>query len=225
MLCAPSSVEEVEALVAAMPAPADGKDASPEAIEAAAEKILATWDRPKDGTSVTIDELRPVVDEVVDRAMAGRPLPKDGKDGVGLAGALKDHEGCLVLTLTDGAIAKLGRVDGEPGKDGLDGLGFDDIEIAYDGERRFAFKLVQGERVKEFAFRLPIPINREVFKDGRQYEAQDEVTFGGSTWQARRDTSARPGMSDDWFLKNKKGRDGKDGVVTEPKPKTPVKVT
>lgn len=142
----------------------------------------------------------------------------DGLDGVGMVGALIDRDGELVITSSDGAVKSVGRV---VGKDGAPGLGFDDMEVAYDGERRFVIRLVQGERVKEFPFRLPIPINREVFKDGHPYEAQDEVTFGGSTWQARRETQAKPGTNDDWFLKNKKGRDGRDGRDLGPPPPAP----
>lgn len=57
-----------------------------------------------------------------------RGLPGDagapGRDGVGLAGALIDRSGVLVLTLTDGTTRELGAVigkDGEPGPRGEPG--------------------------------------------------------------------------------------------------------
>ena len=47
-----------------------------------------------------------------------------GDTGVGVAGAVIDREGNLVLTLSDGKAVNLGAVvgkDGEPGRDGVDG--------------------------------------------------------------------------------------------------------
>ena len=46
-----------------------------------AERILAGWDRPQDGKSVTVEELSPLVEESVQRAVAALPVPVDGKDG------------------------------------------------------------------------------------------------------------------------------------------------
>ena len=51
------------------------------------------------------------------------------------------------------------------------------------------------------------------------------MTWGGSLFIAQADTEAKPETNDDWKLAVKRGRNGKDGVVTEPKPKTPVKLT
>ena len=48
------------------------------------------------------------------RPIGALPVPKDG---VGLTGALIDHEGSLVLTLSDGTTKALGRVKGTDGRD------------------------------------------------------------------------------------------------------------
>lgn len=91
-------------------------------------------------------ELEPIVSVHVDRAIAARPKPVDGKDGksltaedvapliqaevtkaagnlrsgtdgVGITGALVDQDGVLRLTWSDGSMQKCGRVVGDPGKD------------------------------------------------------------------------------------------------------------
>ena len=44
-----------------------------------------------------------------------------GADGRGIADAMIDADGCLILTFTDGSTKSLGRVIGRDGKDGRDG--------------------------------------------------------------------------------------------------------
>lgn len=185
-----------------------------------------------------------VVGEKGDKGDPGDPGPagdpgkdgangKDGADGVGLAGAVIDRSGNLILTLTDGSTRDLGIVvgrdgqKGEPGqdgKDGADGLGFDDLEVVHDGLRAFTFRFAKGEKVKEFPFTLPVVLDCGVFKSGETYAAGDGVTWGGSFWIAQKDTMEKPGEGDGWRLAVKKGRDGKDGVMKAEKPKQPLKV-
>lgn len=100
--------------------------------------------------------------------------------------------------------------DGVNGKDGTDGLGFDDIDITHDGERGFTIAVVRGERRKEFTFQIPVVLERGVFKTGHEYERGDGVTADGSYWIAQKNApSGKPGHSPDWRLAVKKGRDGK----------------
>ena len=92
------------------------------------------------------DELATLVNLEVTEAVSQIPAPKDGdpgdkgepgKDGVGLAGALIDRDGNLVVTLANGEAKNLGQVvgkDGDPGKDGTDGIGFESLEVSFDGE-------------------------------------------------------------------------------------------
>lgn len=151
----------------------------------------------------------------------------DGKDGVGFASAVITEDGSLLVTLTDGTTKAIGRVVGAPGrdgaqglpgrsgldgKDGLDGLGFDDIQVEHDGERRFTFKFARGGREKTFgAFTIPAMIHRGVWIEGKAYEAGDVVTWAGSGWIAKTDTTQKPGDgSPDWLLAIKRGRDGRD---------------
>jgi integrin beta 3 len=145
-----------------------------------------------------------------------------GDTGVGLAAAVIDRNGGLVITMSDGSVAHLGPVIGRDGKDGAkgadgkdgkDGLGFEDLEIVYDGERTFAFKLQRGDQIKKFEFDVPITLYRGVFKEGNEYHRGDVVTFGGSTWHCNNHTKDKPGETiKAWTLQTKRGRDGKDGA-------------
>lgn len=138
----------------------------------------------------------------------------DGKDGIGLASALIDRDGELVITTTDGGIAKLGRVngkDGEAGKPGLDGLGFDDLNVTHDGERGFTLVFAKGEQRKEFAFALPVLIYRGVFREGLDYVRGDTVTWDNSGWHCNKPTRDKPGHSDHWSLVARRGSDGRQG--------------
>ncbi|WP_205908853.1 hypothetical protein [Metarhizobium album] len=191
--------------------------------------------QPKDGVSVTIEEMRPVIDIAVDAAVKALPPRIDGKDGVGLAGAFIDRSGSLVVTLTDGKAVHLGEVVGKDSderllqekidqrfaalpkpRDGVDGLGFDDLQATFDGEKTIRLSFVRGGQSKEFAFTLPIVIDRGVYKDGHSYTAGDGVTWGGSFWIAQSDTNEKPDSGKGWRLAVKKGRDGRHGDPGKP---------
>jgi len=203
----------------------------------------------KDGSSVAAEDVLPALEKRVDDFLAAIPVPengKDGKDGIngkdGAAGEkgepgrdgldVKDlfraEGGILVATMSDGRVKELGRfvgndgAPGEPGKDGTDGLGFDDLSIEYDGEKSFAFKVTKGERVKEFAFTLPVVIDRGIFAQGKAYQVGDGVTWGGHYWIAQKDTSEKPDAGPDWRLAVKRGRDGKTFTVKVNDQKKPV---
>lgn len=72
----------------------------------------------------------------------------------------------------------------------------------------------RGDQVKRFDVKFPVPIYRGVYVSGQSYEKGDCVTFGGSQWIAKLDTSEKPGGDAGaraWQLSVKVGRDGKDG--------------
>ena len=97
------------------------------------------------------------------------------------------------------------------GKDGVDGVGFDDLTVEQDGARTFKLRFVRGERVKEFTFSLPVVLDCGVYVAAKQYTAGDAVSFGGSLWIAQKDSPGKPGDVDSgWRLAVKKGRDGRD---------------
>jgi hypothetical protein len=109
----------------------------------------------------------------------------------------------------------LDGIDGKPGRDGIDGMGFEDLTFEHDGERTVNWRFARGERVREGSFVFPVPIHRGVWQEGA-YTRGDTVSFGGSTWIARTDTTGKPEQSPDWRLSTKRGRDGKDGAAGKP---------
>ena len=149
-------------------------------------------------------------------------------DGVGLAGAMIDRSGALVVTLTNGQLRELGQVVGKDGAPGRDGSDLTALSIDYDGARTLTVKGVAGE-VKHC---LPIPMDKGYWSDGRVCERHDIVTHDGIAWIALRDTREAPSVAakEDWRIFARKGRDGKDGrngidktapVDLEPKPRKP----
>jgi len=210
--------------VAALPPARDGKDADPidpdeirSMVADIVQPAIAAIPLPQDGKSVTVDDVRPMIEDAVAKAVSALPKAKDGeagKDGVGLAGAVIDRDGSLVVTLTNGDTKQLGRVvgkDGEQGQkgaDGHDGVGFDDLDMVED-ERGILLRFAKGDLVREFA--LPVVIDRGVYREGTEYRKGSGVTWAGSFWIAQRDNPGKPDTADSgWRLAVKKGQNGKD---------------
>lgn len=117
-LPAPPPAVEVGAVVAdAVAAELGELRAAIKAIELASElpdipaliaDAVAALPPPKPGKSVTVDDVRPLIESLV----ADLPKPEPGAPGVGLASALIDHAGRLVVTLSDGSTQELGPVVG-----------------------------------------------------------------------------------------------------------------
>lgn len=215
--------------VAALPPPPPGRDGTSVTIDdllgpidAAVERHVAALPPAPagqdgaPGRDADPERTRAMVEEIVAAAVEKIPTPRDG---VGLAGALKDDEGRLVLTLSDGTMVKLGRVDGAPGKDGADGrdgLGFDDLAVVEEGGA-FVLRFTRGETVKEFTLARPTLADayRGVWSAGA-FKRGDVVTSGGSLWIAMADTEGKPEACDDWKLAVKRGRDGREVVRLAP---------
>jgi hypothetical protein len=171
----------------------------------------------------------------LDERIAALPVPKDGrdgKDGVGIAGALIDREHRLLLTLSDGTVRDLGivvgkdGVPGTPGRDGKDGLSFESfvLEPEFDGQRtaRLRWTDAKGnEQTREW--RLPIVTYKGVWRADVSYEVGDSVSRGGSCWIATANTSEPPAEgASGWVLSTKRGRDGRDGTPGERGPEGPA---
>lgn len=193
---------------------------------------VAKIPRPEDGKSITIAEVEPVLQGMVDKAVERIPKPKDG---IGLTGGLIDQDGNLVLTATDGSTKMVGRVAGTNGVDvdmervtslikaevaaipkpenGKDGLGFEDLTVEQESERRFVIRFNRSDRVKEFGFDIPVMIYRGLFQLGTKYERGDTVTWAGSLWHCEAPTADKPGADNpNWKLAAKRGRDAKEPV-------------
>ena len=127
------------------------------------------------------------------------PAGRDGRDGVpGPSG----QKGDVGERGTDGT-------HGRPGTDGRDGT-LEGVTFVYDGARTVQVQRADGSVLA--VWRFPIPIYKGVFDPDVEYEACDQVTFGGSIWIAKTATRAKPeDNAAAWTLASKRGRDGKTG--------------
>ena len=184
-------VEDIAKQAAALiPAP---KDAEPLDQAEVVKEVLAQIRQPEDGKSITIEDIQPLFD----KAFGSWALDFERR----------------AQDLFQKAVDKIPKP-----KDGLDGFGFDDLDVVFDGERGITLKFSHGERVKEFPFTLPIVIDRGVFKEGfADYAKGDGVTWGGSFFISQKDQpEGKPGISDDWRLSVKRGRQGESGHTPRP---------
>lgn len=215
---------EVERAVAALPVPKDGKDGT-DGKSVTLDEIKALIPEPiqgpkgEDGKSVTLDEIKALIPEAVPG--------KDGRDGVDG----KSFTAAEAQELVEAAVTKaqleferrmqdtfVKAVQNIPkpadGKDGKDGLGFDDLTVEFDGQRSLSLKFIRGDQVKTFDFTIPALIDKGYYRSEETYVKGDGVTFGGSYWAAKMDAPAsKPGegTADEWTLIARKGRDGKHG--------------
>jgi hypothetical protein len=103
-----ADLDAIRAAVEAIPAPGP----LPDVKALVAEAVSALPPAPP---GITVDDVRPLIAETVQRAVAALPKPErgePGKNGAGVASAMIDRKGCLVLTLSDGSTKDLGNVVG-----------------------------------------------------------------------------------------------------------------
>ncbi len=97
------------------------------------------------------------------------------------------------------------------GKDGADGLGFDDWDLSFDPARGVVLRLSQGTRVKEFI--CPQPFHLPDWVPGMAAPKGGSVQWDGGYWLALRETTASPkeGIAD-WQLLVRRGKQGSQGA-------------
>lgn len=163
------------------------------------------------------DEIKTLVDlhvtEAVEQIETVKGDPGEpGRDGVGLAGALIDRDGNLVVTLANGEAKNLGPVvgkDGENGVNGKDGAGLTELVRTYDPE---AHEIVERWGEKELRYPAGGIRPGDYWREGTKAVAASVWTHAGVAWIAKRDTSDKPSRdSADWQIFANKGRDGTDG--------------
>lgn len=103
---------------------------------------------------------------------------------------------------------------GAAGAPGADGLGFDDLDVSYDGDRTITLAFERGGGVysKAFPIELPIMRYRGAWATGTDYRLGDVVMHGGSAWHCSvAQTTVQPlDDRDEWRLMVRRGRDGRD---------------
>ena len=198
---------EVERQVAELPPATPGRDADPaevaRLVTVEVARQVAEIEIPTPAP-LTPADLRPLVGEVVNAEVARQvEAIEPARDGRGIAGALVDGDGALVLTLTDGSTLKAGRVTGRDGAD------LEDLQLTTDDGRTFRLEAKAGGRRVSCTFKWPGVVDRGIWRE-RAYDAGDGVTYKGSYWLAERETDRRPGDDDSgWRLAVKRGRDGR----------------
>ena len=137
---------------------------------------------------------------------------------MGVAGAMINRDGDLVLTLSDGTAHKLGPVVGR------DGFSLTDFAAVYDGERGLTLTFESGDIKRECALHLPTVIHRGFWRDGTHARAGDAWTCDGSLWIAKTETGKKPCYEnrEEWTLACRKGRDAAEPATVKeaPGPKT-----
>jgi hypothetical protein len=136
-----------------------------------------------------------------------------GKDGIGLADALIDKDGQLVLTMTDGRTKALGLVVGKDGERGQDGRTFtlDDFDVEAIDERTIRLGFTGGAEKHTFELSFPVLIGRGIWSAEEDYDRGDVTQWGGSAWEAvEPEKGVKPDLSSGgWRILAKRGRDGK----------------
>lgn len=189
---------------------------------------------PEDGKSVTAEDLRPLVEEVVSASLpqpvdveklaedvaAKIPTPESGSDGRdALAIEIepfidekKSYPRGTYATHNGGLWRSHEKTYGMRGWECIvDGVSA--VDIQQDNERSFSITLERASGALEVkSFDVPVTIYRDVFKSGNEYKPGDTVTWGGSLWHCNEATSDKPGDvgSKGWTLAVKKGRDLRD---------------
>lgn len=203
-------IDELEKALAEKP---DHTDISPavdvgEIAKAAAQMIRA----PQDGKSITVEDVAPMIDAAIQKAIAEIPAPA-APSATEIASAFEPRFSELVLSWERQARDVFEKaVDRMPKpRDGKDAIQLDSLEAVMLDERTLSLRLSAGDEVLEKSVRIPALIDQGVFSREKAYEKGDGVTYGGCFWIAQKDApEGVPGGSDGWRLAVKKGRDGKD---------------
>ena len=136
-----------------------------------------------------------------------------GPGGVGLAGAMIDRDGGLVVTLSNGEVKSLGQVVGKDGKDGVDGIGLDSFEMEYlPEEHEISVKASCHGRTKELRYPAGGIRPAGYWREGTKAKSGEAWVQDGSLWIAIKDTGTKPATNDEgWIIAARKGRDGERG--------------
>ncbi|WP_248884238.1 phage gp6-like head-tail connector protein [Escherichia coli] len=205
-----------------------------DAAQSAVKQALESLPKPKDGKSVSAEDLRSLVEEVVSASLpepvdveklaedvaANIPVPEpgsDGKDALSIElepfiDEKKSYPRGTYATHNGGLWRSHEKTHGMRGWECIvDGVS--NVDIKQDNQRTFSISLERASGAVEVkSFDVPVTIYRDVFKTGTEYQPGDTVTWGGSMWHCNEPTTDKPGEtgSKGWTLAVKKGRDLRD---------------
>lgn len=160
--------------------------------------------------------------------MTGAPGERGekGADGLGLAGAMIDRDGGLLITLTNGEVKNLGPVVGRNGTDGKDGLSLDGFDLEYLPEsHEINVKAVCNGRSKELRYPAGGIRPAGYWREGTKAVAGEAWVNGGSLWICMKGTEAKPATnSDAWIIAARAGKDGERGATGKLPNDAPIKL-
>lgn len=188
-------------------------------LEAIAKSAAALVQVPeaKDGTSVTAEDVRPMLEGMVSKAVEALPKPEKGQDAD--MPALKAHLDELIKTVQPAAPLPAPTVDEVAAtferrfsdlslswerqardtfekaadrmpkpKDGRDAVDLDGFDLVLSEDgRTVTVKMQAGETVIEKSVKIGAVIDRGTYKHEGQYEKGDGTSYGGSYWIAKCD--------------------------------------
>ena len=217
---APDFTAQLADAVATLPAP---KIPELPDIGAMVSEAVAALPPAQDGKSVTPEDVRPLLQELVTAAVSEIPVPRDGKD----------YDPAVLKQAVHDAVAAL-----PPAQDGRDALqleiqpfidegksytrgsyathngglwrayekthgmrgwecivdGVSEVDISMNGQRNFIVTVNRASGASEKkSFDIPTMVYRGVFKSGDEYLPGDTVTWGGSLWHCDEQTQDKPG--------------------------------
>lgn len=106
----------------------------------------------------------------------------------------------------------LKSIPGPAGEKGVDGLGFEDLDVSLDGDRTLVFRFAKGDQEKTFRVVVGWPVYQKNWIQGKAYVPGDVVTWDGSEWNCLEATNdQQPGLSTVWYRSVTKGRAGAPG--------------
>ncbi|MND84301.1 hypothetical protein D3C80_761910 [compost metagenome] len=188
-------------------------------LEAIAKSAAALVQVPeaKHGTSVTTEDVRPMLEGMVSKAVEALPKPEKGQDAD--MPALKAHLDELIKTVQPAAPLPAPTVDEVAAtferrfsdltlswerqardtfekaadrmpkpKDGRDAIDVEGFDLVLSEDgRTVTVKMQAGETVVEKSVKIGAVIDRGTYKHEGQYEKGDGTSYGGSYWIAKCD--------------------------------------
>ena len=174
----------------------------------------------KDGESVTVEDVKPLIDDAVIKAISEIEIvaPEDGKPGrdaleIDLLPRIDEgkiyHRGTWA-THNGGVWRAHATTEGMRGWECVvDGVSSHDCEQVDERNYEAVSRMASGKEFRKKMY-LPNTIYRKIYKDGEMYQKGDLVTWAGCMWHCDEDTDTKPGDgAKHWTLSTKKGRDGK----------------
>ena len=144
--------------------------------------------QPDDLADIVVDVLRPLVARLAE--LERKSAAPDPTQLVlnGIVSTMRERIAVLEVR------APIPGPPGAAGRDGIDGVGFGDLTVDYDGERTFTIRAIRDAQTKELGrFTVPAMLYRGTWTRGdRAYTTGDVVSYAGSGWVCLKDTTTQP---------------------------------